>query len=117
MLKSMLTILVMLGALGLVGCDSGGRGGGGGGADAGPIVLMDGGPRRDTGPGGMCGTDIVPAPTMPACAAETRTCLSMCMDNTCVNNCIMMDPMAMNCVNCLDQAIINCANGMGCQDE
>lgn len=126
MKKSMLTILVTLGALGLVACDGGGRGGSGGGSrDSGPIVLMDSGPGRDsgpgggrdTGPGGMCPSDIVPPPAMPGCDAATRTCLSMCMDNACINNCIMMDSTPSECVNCLDQAIISCANGMGCQDE
>ncbi|MDW8363952.1 MAG: hypothetical protein RMK74_16285 [Myxococcales bacterium] len=88
---------------------------GGGGTDA-TTPRPDGGGGRDAG--GSCPRNDVPPWTgAPGCAASTRTCLSMAMTSADIERCIMMDPNREMCVLCLNQQIISCANGMGCQDE
>lgn len=99
--------------------DSGGRDGGG-------IMLMDSGgmTMRDTGGSTATCTENMPLPQMvpmypnPApCAAATGECLMGCMDQACQDACIMADPMAMTCQQCLLFNQINCVNSMGCQSQ
>ena len=109
------------------GCDSRG----GGGTDAGGIVLMDSGPGMtgtDAGPG-MTGTDAgggggmfapctansplpqnIASSSTPVCAASTATCLEGCTDNACADACIMADPNATMCNQCIVINQLSCVN-------
>ena len=139
MLKSTLTILVMLGALGLAGCDSGGRGGSGGGdRDSGPIIIPDSGPmvRRDTGPGGgpdsgmpggECAAPLMAFPAMlaPRCSDATRMCIMGCMDSMCANSCISGDTtmavdvmgQMVDCGFCIGYTQFFCLDSSGCHSQ
>jgi hypothetical protein len=65
--------------------------------------------------GSSCETDVVPAPTAPACAAATKTCVDACADETCVENCFATETEA--CFECVDDAFVSCVNAAGCQPE
>lgn len=88
--------------------------------DTGPITIMDSGPRRDagrprdTGPTTMCPSEMIPPYPGTACSSATATCLGGCTDGACQQMCIESDPNP-DCGLCINQNIISCANGMGCQ--
>ena len=121
----------------LAGCGDDGsrRTTGDAGRDAGPIMLLDGGP--DSGVGGTDaggGTDsggareceqmLLPYPAMegPRCSMETKTCLEACTDGACVNSCVMADTtpaldagggFMINCGACLGLQQFYCLDSRG----
>lgn len=66
---------------------------------------------------GNCPQTIVTAPTMPACAKATQTCVTACMDETCADNCFAMEPKVEECLECIDVAYTACVTAAGCQAE
>lgn len=115
-------ILLALGCLALVACNSG----------PGPIVLTDTGPSGTDAPvmgtdapvaptdaPAGCGPATAPAPAGMACAASTLTCLAAAGTAAAQQACITADPNAMNCNACILQNILNsCTTAPGtCADE
>ncbi|UJR83929.1 hypothetical protein [Sandaracinus amylolyticus] len=77
------------------------------GAIAGPDAsAVDAGPLA-------CGQEIAPF-VGPGCAATTRACARACEegDGGCVDGCIARDSQ---CVACVDNTLVRCANSAGCQ--
>lgn len=62
-----------------------------------------------------CPSTVVAAPTAPACAKATQTCLAACQDETCFDNCFVADPNADACGECVEEAFFACVNTAGCQ--
>src|SRR6185503_10614550 len=73
-----------------------------------------GGTGDDGDDGGSCEPERVVAPTSPACAASTRTCLEACQDEACADACFAAEPDQDACFECLDSAYFACANAAGC---
>jgi len=99
---------------------AGARDGGAAGArDGGALAAGDSG--AGSGPVGDpttgCATDIVATPSGGACAAATRSCIDACTDAACFETCIARDPGMGDCLDCLDDAYISCANAAGCQSQ
>ena len=84
-------------------------------------ACMTGGGGGDDGDdgddGGICEPERIVAPTSPACAASTRTCLEACQDDACVDGCFAAEPDPDACFECLDSAYLSCANDAGCQAQ
>src|SRR5262245_3352170 len=63
--------------------------------------------------------EVVQAPTTAVCALATQTCLTACADtdDACPDNCMMADPAAEACSQCIDDAYTSCVNSAGCQAQ
>jgi hypothetical protein len=94
-------ILVAIASLAVAACMTGGTGDDG----------------DDGDDGGACEPERIVAPTAPACAASTRTCLEGCQDAACADACFAAEPDQDACFECLDSAFLACANAAGCQTQ
>ncbi len=66
----------------------------------------------------MCPPMVFPAPTSQPCAASTAMCVMGAMTQAQFDACIMADPMAMACDQCIFQDVVNSCTAMaGCDDE
>ncbi|RLB52463.1 MAG: hypothetical protein DRJ42_14860 [Deltaproteobacteria bacterium] len=83
--------------------------GGDGGTDSGT-------PPTDSG-GGTCPPIVLPAPTTPACAAETQACGAAATSQAAFEACLDDDPMAMACTACVGQGQVSCLTMNGCDAE
>ncbi|WP_236519110.1 hypothetical protein [Sandaracinus amylolyticus] len=92
---------------------------GGPALDAGMVTIADAAmPRRDAAAARDAGAVVCDGPLPPfegpTCGRETIECLSDCTTPDCTEGCFAGDPA---CPRCLNDAVVRCANTMGCQSD
>ncbi|HEY8429531.1 MAG TPA: hypothetical protein VIL20_14195 [Sandaracinaceae bacterium] len=71
----------------------------------------------DCGPcGPTCPDNFLPPYAGAGCSSSTATCTSGCSTSECIQGCLEADPNP-ECLLCVDQNILSCANSAGCQEE
>ncbi|AKF09982.1 hypothetical protein [Sandaracinus amylolyticus] len=87
--------------------------------DAAPPATLDASmPARDSGPrrdaGALTCDGPLPPFEGPGCRSETFECLGECTSADCSDACLAADP---GCGRCLNDALVRCANPLGCQAD